>query len=258
MKTVTVRDIVIGEGVPKICVPIVGTTREEIIQEARLISGIPADIAEFRADYYEDVLDYGKLEAILLEIRQILGNMPLLMTLRTNKEGGCIGISESEYSGINLRALRSGAVDLIDVELFSGDEVVRNVIKSAHEAGVKVIMSNHDFEKTPSEEELIWRLRKMQQTSADVTKIAVMPQTRRDVIRLLAAADEMTAKYVDRPFIIIAMGEPGMITRIAGEAFGSAMTFGCASRASAPGQIRVDELKDAVETFHGILKTEVK
>ena len=256
MKAVKVRDITIGEGIPGICVPIVGTTREEILQEARLITGMPADVAEFRADYYEDVLDYEKLEAILFEIRQIIGNMPLLMTLRTLEEGGCSAFDISDYSEINIRASQNGVVDMIDVELMRGDEVVRGIIESAHEAGVKVIVSNHDFECNPPEEEIIERLRRMQQTGADIIKIAVMPRARRDVIRLLAAADEMADKYLDRPAIIISMGEEGIVTRAAGEIFGSAMTFACASRPSAPGQITAYQLKDVLTALHGILRND--
>ena len=254
MRTVSVRDVIIGEGAPKVCVPIVGTTQEEILQEARIAAASPADMAEFRADCYEDVLDHGKLEEILTGIRHILGDMPLLMTLRTQEEGGCIEVSDSEYSEINIRASRSGAVDLIDVELFRGDKAVSGIVESAHEAGVRAIASSHDFKRTPSGDEIINRLCRMQETGADIIKIAVMPQTRGDVIRLIAAADEMITRYADRPLIIISMGEEGVITRVAAEAFGSAVTFGCASRPSAPGQIGACELKETVTALHSILR----
>ena len=36
--------------------------------------------------------------------------------------------------------------------------VVKTIINAAHEAGVKVIASNHDFFKTPEKEEIIRRL----------------------------------------------------------------------------------------------------
>ena len=254
MKSVAVRDIVIGEGAPKICVPIVGVTREEILQEARLIAGSPADITEFRADYYDKVRDRDSLVEILIEIRQILGNTPLIVTLRTQEEGGCIAVSDSEYSGIIIRASRSGSVDLIDVQLYKGDELVRDIIENAHAAGVKVIVSSHDFTGTPFVAEIVGRLRRMQEIGADIVKIAVMPKTRRDVLTLLAAVDEMLTEYADRPVIAISMGEEGIVTRLAGEAFGSAVTFGCASRPSAPGQISAKDLKDAVEKLHEILK----
>ena len=255
MKTFTVRDVVIGEGIPKICVPLVGRTREEILQEARLIAGAPTDLTEFRADYFEGVLDYSRLEGVLYEIREIVGNLPVLMTLRSLEEGGCRTINDIEYSEINKKISSSGIVDLIDVELSRGDKLIRDIIDTSHAAGVGVIVSSHDFKGTPAAAAIVNRLRRMQETGADIVKIAVMPQARRDVITLLAAADEMLTEYADRPVIAISMSEPGMITRIAGEAFGSAVTFGCVSRASAPGQIGVYELKDITRVLHGLLKT---
>ena len=246
MKTVTVRDIVIGEGAPKICVPIVGETREEILREASLVAVSPADIAEFRADYFEGA-SYESLEEILFEIRQILGSMPLLMTLRTQEEGGRRAVSESDYSEINIRTCCSGVIDLIDIQFSKGSDIVGDIIKNAHAAGVKAIVSSHEFSGTPSVDEIVDLLCRMQETDADIIKIAVMPQTRRDVIALLAAVDEMLTRYADRPVVAISMGETGKLTRIAAEYFGSAMTYGCVSRPSAPGQIHVDELKAALE-----------
>ena len=57
MNTIKVRNITIGEGRPKICVPIVGKTREEILKEASTFSALPVDVAEWRVDWYDDVFD---------------------------------------------------------------------------------------------------------------------------------------------------------------------------------------------------------
>lgn len=79
----------------------------------------------------------------------------------------------------------------MDVEAFTGDEIVRKIIEKAHEHGVKVVASNHDFFKTPSKEEIISRLIKMRDLGADIPKIAVMPQSKKDVLTLLSATEEM-------------------------------------------------------------------
>ena len=55
MNTVRVRDIEIGAGVPKICVPIVGVTKEDIIAEAKTFDSIPVDVVEWRVDWFEAV-----------------------------------------------------------------------------------------------------------------------------------------------------------------------------------------------------------
>ena len=66
------------------------------------------------------------------------------------------------------------AIDLIDVELFSSH--VNEIVETAKANDIYVVMSNHDFEKTPAKEEIIWRLRKMQELGAHIPKIAVMPK----------------------------------------------------------------------------------
>ena len=60
--TVQVRNIKLGEGIPKICVPLVGKTNEEIIEEAKFLKNIKFDLIEWRVDYYENVEDIKSLE----------------------------------------------------------------------------------------------------------------------------------------------------------------------------------------------------
>ena len=65
MKAVEVRNIKIGEGIPKICVPIVGVTKEDIINEAKTFENIPVDVVEWRVDWFEGVFDFAKVEDVL-------------------------------------------------------------------------------------------------------------------------------------------------------------------------------------------------
>ncbi|MBP9659141.1 MAG: type I 3-dehydroquinate dehydratase, partial [Proteocatella sp.] len=236
MKTVKVRNIELGSGIPKICVPIVAVTKNDILEQAMSLRSIPADIAEWRVDWYEDVFQMDTLIQTLSQVREALGDMPLLFTFRTKKEGGEKEISPESYAELNITAAASGNTDLVDVEAFTGDEIVREIIEKAHEHGVKVVASNHDFFKTPSKEEIISRLIKMQDLGADIPKIAVMPQSKKDVLTLLSATEEMYSQHADRPIITMSMAGSGLISRLSGEVFGSALTFGAAKKASAPGQ----------------------
>ena len=113
-----------------------------------------------------------------------------------------------------------------------------------------VIASNHDFFKTPAKADIIYRLRKMQDMNADIPKIAVMPQNRKDVLTLLAATEEMATNYADRPIITMSMAGTGVISRLCGEVFGSSMTFGAAKKASAPGQMGVNDLSTVLDLLH--------
>ena len=253
MNTVKIRDIEIGAGAPKIIVPIVGITKEDIIEEAKTFDSIPVDVVEWRADWFEGVFDFAKVEDVLKALREALGNIPLLMTFRTSKEGGEKTIEPDAYAELNIKAAQTGYVDLIDVEIFTGDDIVKKIIDGAHAAGVKVIASNHDFFKTPAKADIIYRLRKMQDMNADIPKIAVMPQNKKDVLTLLAATEEMTTNYADRPIITMSMAGTGVISRLCGEVFGSSMTFGAAKKASAPGQMGVNDLNTVLGLLHNAM-----
>ena len=252
MQTVTVRNLTIGDGKPKICVPITGTAREEILEEARALTSVPSDMAEWRIDWFEDVSDFGKVRGLLEELREILGEMPLLLTFRTYEEGGKRSIEKTAYAELCIAAARTGLIDLLDVELFSGDETVREIIENAHREGVKVIASNHDFSRTPARKEIVRRLCLMQDLGADILKIAVMPSGRNDVLELLAATLEMSEQHAGSPVVTMSMGSTGVLSRITGEFFGSAITFGTAGKASAPGQIEAPALAAILDAIHDI------
>ena len=250
MNTIKVRNIEIGSGTPKIIVPIVGVTKQEIIDEAKTFDSIPIDVVEWRVDWFEGVFDFEKVEDVLKELRAVLGETPILMTFRTSKEGGEKSIEPEDYAKLNIKAAQTGYVDFIDVEIFTGDAIVTKIIDGAHAAGVKVIASNHDFAKTPEKDEIVRRLRKMQTLGADIPKIALMPTCKKDVLTLLEATLEMSEQYADRPIITMSMAGTGVVSRLTGETFGSALTFGAASKASAPGQIGVHELKQVLDIIH--------
>jgi 3-dehydroquinate dehydratase-1 len=250
---IEVRGVKIGEGVPKIIVPIVGVTKEEILAAAASFKEVRLDLVEWRVDWFEGVFDFAKVEDVLKDLRAALGNTPILFTFRTSKEGGEKPIEAADYAKLNISAAKTGLVDLIDVEAFTGDEIVKEIIEGAHAAGVKVVASNHDFGKTPDKDDIVGRLRKMQDLGADIPKIAVMPKSKKDVLVLLSATEEMATDYADRPIITMSMAGTGVISRLAGEVFGSALTFGAAAKASAPGQMGVEDLKQVLTLLHGAL-----
>lgn len=249
--SVKVRNCVLGQGRPKICVPIVARTREEVKKAAQEISGLPADMVEWRADWYEALNRPEEVAGTLNVLRAVLGEaMPILFTLRTKKEGGQAELPTADYVAINLAAVAAEEVDLVDVELSTGKEGAAMIVEAAHQIGKKVIMSCHDFYRTPEVEEMIAYLKRMQEWNADIPKLAVMPKSKVDVLKLLTATLEMREKYADRPIITMSMAAEGVISRLAGETFGSCLTFGCAGQASAPGQMEVTELYQILELVH--------
>lgn len=250
---VEVRGVRIGEGIPKICVPIVGKTKEEVLALAEQLKTVKHDLVEWRVDWLVNSLEFANIADILIDLRAVLKDTPLLFTFRTGQEGGETEIDKETYLRINAQAVATGLIDLVDLELFMGDDLVESIIKDAHDFGVKVVVSSHDFERTPARKEIITRLQRMQNIGADIAKLAVMPESKADVITLLSATEEMASTYAAIPIVTMSMEKTGVISRICGEYFGSAITFGSASLASAPGQIPADDLFDIMKKMHEFL-----
>ena len=146
--------------------------------------------------------------------------------------------------------LDTDCADLLDIEFFTAGADLPALVEQAHSAGVAVVCSSHDFAKTPPRAELVSRMVQMQQAGADLPKLAVMPQSRADVLELLAATAEMADLHPETPVITMSMGALGAVSRLAGEAFGSAMTFANPGQASAPGQVSLDIVNEVLNALH--------
>ncbi|RDU25232.1 type I 3-dehydroquinate dehydratase [Anaerosacchariphilus polymeriproducens] len=251
-QAVKIKNIDIGVGMPKICVPIVGRTKEEILSQALVLKKENPDIVEFRVDWFEDTSDFEAVISVLKELSEVLVEFPILFTYRTKKEGGEKEIKYEDYYKLNLMAAQSGYIDLIDVELFANG--IEQLLKELKKEKVCIVVSNHDFTKTPKKEEMLDRLQKMDRLGADILKIAVMPQNKKDVLTLLEVTYEMKELYTKKPIITMSMEKNGVISRITGEIFGSDITFGSVLKASAPGQIHIGQLKEILNHIHQVNK----
>ncbi|ATO28472.1 type I 3-dehydroquinate dehydratase [Bacillus atrophaeus] len=248
MNTLTIKNVSIGEGIPKIIIPLMGTTEKQILQESKAIKALKPDIVEWRVDVYQKAEDLEAVKDMISKLRKTLADTLFLFTFRSHKEGGSLQVEDRYYAQLLETAIRTKKIDLADVELFSGQ--AKALAACAEENGVYVVMSNHDFRKTPAKEEIISRLRQMQEYGAHIPKIAVMPNSAEDVLTLLDATLTMKTKYADRPIITMSMAATGLVSRLAGEVFGSACTFGAGEEASAPGQIPVQELRSVLDILH--------
>jgi 3-dehydroquinate dehydratase-1 len=250
---VRLRSVDIGRGLPKICVPLVA----ESLDELRAVMGrlVPADsdLVELRLDLIAgSATDLGLVREAIAMVRGALPDgMPLLATYRTPREGGTQPITGAQYAQLLAAAVATGHIDALDAELLTDPAELAAVIATAHGAGVVVVVSNHDFIATPGREEIVSRLRAAQDLGADIVKIAVMPESARDVVTLLDATAEFTAEHARVPAITMSMGELGVISRIGGGVFGSAVSFGSAGTASAPGQVDARSLRGLLVAVHG-------
>ena len=226
-----------------ICVPMIGTTKEEIIEHAKKVAKSHADIVEWRVDYFEDVKVLEKVIEVLKEIREILKDKEIIFTYRTSAEGGVGNINVPEYMILNKTAALSKLVDYVDIELLLGDTIVSNLIRHAKIQKVKTIMSNHDLDSTPRKELIKNRLQLMLDKGADYAKVACTPRSEEDVTILMEAGKEMNLDNT----IVIAMGELGVYSRLHPQDSNSCMTFASLSgQASAPGQVDIEKVYEAI------------
>lgn len=256
MSFVEIKGKKIGEGSPKICVPVMGRTEEEILQQISLINAPQnkqiVDMVEVRADYFQGLGSPDEVERLMTAVQFELSEKIVLFTIRSEKEGGKRLPPEiMDIDEINRMVISNKLADIVDVELSDGNPSKRELAELAHDNGVKIIMSYHNFEITPEQEFMTEKLQAMRAMGADIIKIAVMPESIHDVYRLMETAT-YTKEKLDIPIAAISMGALGAITRISGALYGSDITFGALEQASAPGQIPVSDLKrimDDIESY---------
>ncbi len=247
-KSFTLKCGTFGMGKTKICVPIVAEKQADIWAKAEEIQALSADVVEWRVDFYEDVFSLEKVLETLSGLKDRLEGKDILFTCRTVGEGGNLAVEKDVYYGLNRAAAASGCVSLVDLELYFDESRTADEIQKLHTAGSRVITSNHDFFKTPTVEEMTGRIRKMEEVGADAAKLAVMPKSRQDVLKLLQAS-VVADEEASIPLIMMSMGEMGAVSRVAGRLTGSAMTFASVGEASAPGQIAAEKIAAILEVL---------
>jgi 3-dehydroquinate dehydratase-1 len=257
----TLRSVVLGDGRPAVCVPLVARTASSLGDAAASLTRSSYDLVELRVDHLTAVDDAEKVREAVAAVRGALpDDVPVLFTFRTKQEGGDRDITPEEYGDLLRRTIRDGVVDAVDVEMYTQPDVLESVVETAHHAGVVVVMSSHDFTGTPPRAEILSRLLQQQEHGADVVKLAAVPTSPADVLTLLAATDDFRSGAGLVPAITMSMGPLGAASRLVGETFGSCLTFATASAsaegASAPGQLEAAGVRAALELLHGATASE--
>lgn len=258
IESVRIGALELGSGRPKICVPITGKTTEEIIEQTQKIKEAKPDLAEWRGDLFADIFEESKVQEVLEEIHRILEEIPLLFTFRTKNEGGNRDISIEDYIHLNEQLSKSAYIQLLDVEVYMDFEKMKSLIEAVHKNGKTVIGSHHRFDCTPSAADMLEVLKTIEKAGADILKLAVMPIENSDVEHVFQATNEAVCDHVHHPVVTMSMGALGVRSRICGEIYGSSMTFACVGEASAPGQMEIEELRNAMKNVMSEVKNSVE
>jgi len=252
VSTARIGEVELGRGRPKVCVPFVGATVAELAAEAAAVRADVADLVELRLDRFAAFRAPDGATSALDAVRTALDPaLPVLVTVRTAREGGGADLPPEEHLALVTRIAGHPATDAVDVEMGLPGDLTARAVAAVHDRGLPVVMSFHDLAGTPRRDAIVARLARQQEQGADVVKRACTPRTPEDVLTLLGATVEYTARADARPAITMAMGRLGVVSRIAGETFGSCLTFGTVGAASAPGQVDAARLGATLDLLHG-------
>ncbi|MBR6405631.1 MAG: type I 3-dehydroquinate dehydratase [Lachnospiraceae bacterium] len=246
---ITIRDLVIGEGKPKICVTVTGKDENSIISEAHRAFLSAAEIIEWRADYFEGVQDDVMLIRMLKTIRMNIGSKAFLFTYRTKEEGGTIPFRDTEYMHILKIAIDSRLIDLIDIECCVSEYMAMEMIAYARQKNIYMIGSNHTAGFSLSIGEMEYRVRYMQKLGVDIARLTVIPQRKRDAYRLLLTTHDL-AEDLNFPIAVLGLGEYGKYTRVLGELFGSCLTCAVLDAGDDPSEISVSRMASLLDNLH--------
>ena len=251
--TVRIGAVELGPGRPKVCVPLTGATVEALEAEARAIRPAVADLVELRIDRFAAVADVLEVGRAIDAVRDALDPaLPILFTFRTARGGRRCGPARAAYRDLLLAAVGHRGVAAVDVEMALPEEVVSAVVTGRPRRRACRSCCRSTTCRAPR------RGRRSSAGSgssrtlgADVVKLACTPADPGGRAGAARARPRTTPPApVRRPAITMAMGPLGVVSRLAGETFGSALTFGTVGAASAPGQVDAARLRAALELIH--------
>lgn len=238
----------IGEGTrPLVCAPLVGTNQEVIAEQLNQVLKKNPDILEWRADFFKQIADTKAVITVAKQIKAVAGATPIIFTIRSVREGGqSISLSDRQAIELNAEICRQTEIEYVDCELSNVTEDIKYLREVATGYGTKIIGSFHNFQLTPSREELNSKFNAAVQHQLDVAKVAVMPQNLEDVLTLLSVTNEAKQR-LSIPLITMSMGKYGALSRLIGGIFGSSLTFAVGAKSSAPGQVPIEDVKTVLD-----------
>ncbi len=207
------------------------------------------DIVELRIDQWENFV-IKNVDTVIQQLRGLNLDFKILVTYRTSNQGGKGNVEETTYIDILKLLIEYAQFELLDIE-WSGainTDQYAQLITDAQEKNLNVVLSHHNFEETPSLEEIKFIYYKMQKLAPQYLKLAVMPNNKEDVLHLLEAMS-VTSDNTPYKVIGISMSHLGLVSRVAQGVFGGSISYGCLGEPQAPGQIHVKALKQQLEFY---------
>lgn len=120
---------------------------------------LEVDMIELRMDFYENIHQEDALRNLFLSIAALQIQKPVILTIRTAAEGGEVEIDPKDYFNVYKLAVEANAFDIYDVELALGTNMAIELRTLIHDAGKYMLMSSHNFDRTPEVDSLMQKFR---------------------------------------------------------------------------------------------------
>jgi 3-dehydroquinate dehydratase-1 len=227
---------------PLVCTPLVGRTRQRLLEEAARVIAKKPDVVEWRVDFFGAIADTAAVLATGDALRDAIGRTPLVFTCRSAADGGQpVPLDDAGVVELLAAVCRKRLAEFVSFEMTHDPELVRRVRTFTREHDVRLILSYHNTAYTPGVDDLVDRFLEAERMGADVAMVQVTPRDVTDVLALLAATARADAKS-HIPLISSSLGPLGTVSRMIGGLFGSGLSFAVGESASAPGQIPIGDL----------------
>ena len=224
-----------------ICIPLINDTIKGLCESGLRCKEQGADVLEIRLDFLNESINDLLLNE-LLKLKEKIG-LPVIISLRPNWEGGKFEGTEENRLVIIEKCINMG-FDYIDLELNIDNQKLAELIKKARDKQVKTIVSYHNFQNTPEQDEILEKLKQCSTAGGDIAKVVVECKTYQDALNTLKAGAK--ANVLNLSFTVMGMGEFGSETRILSPAIGCKMVYACVDENNSvvEGQIEVGTLKE--------------
>ena len=213
-----------NDGKLYVTIPVMASTMEDLKSQATTAKENNPDMIEWRADALQGIDQESVRNEALATMRQLVGDTPILFTCRDFNDRGKQDLPYETKKAILEAAVKSGYIDVVDIEL-PHKGYIPLLRELAHANGVLLLIAHHDWENTPSNEEMEAIIREEYDLGADICKYSFAPQSYGDVARLAEVTLAAKKSWLDRPVFSISGGEKGMISRICGRALGTNLCF---------------------------------
>lgn len=245
-RKVKLRNVVLGSGSLALIMPLVPRTQEELLTMAEETMNYQPDILEWRVDYFDEVENEHAMKEALKALRSQIGDMALMVTPRHAEENGVRAIDPENKMNIFRWVIESRMVDIVDVELRYGTDYIGQIKEMCRQNNCALMVSYHDLERTPEEEEVFEKLKLEQEAGADVCKVSFVAQNYGDIDRLGRMIVKAKEEIIDIPIVSISASPIGTLSRVGGDIFGSDGTFVSNGKTH---QIHIDDLRALRKTL---------